>query len=339
MTIIFSRVKNGEPRYKAQFRRYGISRTKTFLSKLEAKLWLEELDRLILEEQGIDKPFYKFEEVIDRYMKEISVNKKSRKGELFRLLNFVRNFPELAQMYITDLKAEHFNEWQKKRLATVKIASVAREKSTLSDIFTKAIKWQYCAHNPVKQADALKDPPPRNRRYSEAEIKKLVLASGYDPQGDNRTQTARAGAAFLFAIETAMRAGEIYKLNWANINLEKRTAFLPETKNGYARTVPLSSQALAILDAIAKRKLERVGSVFEFSGDQMLSALFRKIKDEAGLKNANLRFHDTRREALSRLAKVFNPMELAKISGHRDFTILQNTYYAPDVSEFASRLA
>lgn len=338
MTITTRKLKSGETRYRAQYRRNGVSTSKCFLSLQEAKLWLAELDRLILGHQYVEKPFFKFEEVIDRYIREITPQKKSKRGELFRLIGFMKSNPELIQMNINDIKADHFNEWQKNRQKQVKNGSVSREKCILSDIFTKAIKWKYCSHNPVKQSETIKVEPPRSRRYRDEEIKMLVKASGYEPQGENLTQKSRVGGALLFAIETGMRLGEIHKLTWENVNLERRTAFLPETKNGHARTVPLSSKAIDVLRTLAKLKLELEGSVFMFSSDGNLSSLFRKIKEEAGLDKANLRFHDARREALTRLAKKFNPMELAKISGHRDFTILQNTYYAPDISEFASRL-
>lgn len=338
MTITVSKLKSGQTKYRALYRKNGVRTSKTFYSHLEAKLWLEELDRLVLGNQYVEKPFFTFQEVIDRYVREITPQKKSKKAEMLRLLGFMRNNKELIKMNINDIKAGHFNEWQANRQKQVTNGTVAREKSILSDIFSKAIKWQYCANNPVKQADSIKLAPPRNRRYREDEINRLVKASGYEPQGENLTQIARVGAALLFAIETGMRLGEIHKLTWENVNLERRTAFLPETKNGYARTVPLSSKALDVLHTLSKLKLELEGSVFMFTSDATFGALFRKIKEKAGLEHANLRFHDARREALTRLAKKFNPMELAKISGHRDLTILQNTYYAPDISEFASRL-
>ncbi|HHF5474929.1 TPA: tyrosine-type recombinase/integrase [Haemophilus influenzae] len=41
-----------------------------------------------------------------------------------------------------------------------------------------------------------------------------------------------------------------------------------------------------------------------------------------------LHFHDTRRKALTRLSKKVDVMTLAKISGHKDISILQNVYYA-----------
>jgi integrase len=65
-------------------------------------------------------------------------------------------------------------------------------------------------------------------------------------------------------------------------------------------------------------------------------ALFRKAKARALIKD--LHFHDTRREALTRLAKKFDVMELARISGHRDLRILQNVYYAPTVEDLAKKL-
>ena len=40
-----------------------------------------------------------------------------------------------------------------------------------------------------------------------------------------------------FAIATGMRRGEILSLMWSNVN--EHTAYLPLTKNGESRTVPL----------------------------------------------------------------------------------------------------
>ena len=131
-----------------------------------------------------------------------------------------------------------------------------------------------------------------------------------------------------------MRAGEIASLTWNNINFEKRTAFLPIIKNGHSRTVPLSVKAIAILQHLTTVKTESDLRVFQMEARQ-LDHNFRKLKKMEGLENANLHFHDTRRE---RLAEKVDVMVLAKISGHRDLSILQNTYYAPDMAEIAHRL-
>jgi integrase len=52
------------------------------------------------------------------------------------------------------------------------------------------------------------------------------------------------------AIETGMRRGELLGLLWDNVDLERRTAFLPVTKNGESRGVPLSSRAVEVLRAL-----------------------------------------------------------------------------------------
>lgn len=67
-----------------------------------------------------------------------------------------------------------------------------------------------------------------------------------------------------------------------------------------------------------------------------LSTLFRNGRDGAHIEN--LRFHAARREALTRLSRVFNVMDLAKISGHRDLKILQHVYYSPTAADLADRL-
>lgn len=62
----------------------------------------------------------------------------------------------------------------------------------------------------------------------------------------------------LLALETAMRRGELLGLKWANVDLRRRVAHLPDTKNGDERDVPLSSRAVAVLeDSKAKRDEQR----------------------------------------------------------------------------------
>ena len=144
---------------------------------------------------------------------------------------------------------------------------------------------------------------------------------------------ARVGAAMLFAVETAMRAGEICGLTWGEIGPEQKTAHLPMTKNGNARTVPLSIEARRILTQIPREPGN--DSVFRLKASQV-DALFRKAKARALIDD--LHFHDSRREALSRLSKKVDVMELAKISGHRDLRILLTVYYAPSISELADKI-
>lgn len=155
---------------------------------------------------------------------------------------------------------------------------------------------------------------------------------GYSRETPPETISSRVGAAYLFAIETGMRAGEICSLEWRYVN--ERHVHLPRTKNGHVRDVPLSVEARRIIEQLRSLTGDEE-TVFRVS-TASLDALFRKAKRLALIED--LHFHDTRREALTRLSKVFDVMELARISGHRDLRVLQNVYYAPSVKDLADKL-
>ncbi|OZA00547.1 MAG: hypothetical protein B7X99_03705 [Rhizobiales bacterium 17-65-6] len=145
------------------------------------------------------------------------------------------------------------------------------------------------------------------------------------------TKTARVGFAYVFAIETAMRAGEIVNLKWKDIT--GNTAALHMTKNGHGRVVPLTKEAVRLVSLLPRGGAE--DSVFQIESAQ-LDFMFRRATAKALIED--LHFHDSRREALTRLAKKLSPMELAKVSGHRDLRILLNVYYAPDMEAMAARI-
>ena len=69
----------------------------------------------------------------------------------------------------------------------------------------------------------------------------------------------------------------------------------------------------------------------------LLDALFRKAKRKAGLADADLHFHDTRHEGITRLAAVLGVLELARAVGHRDLRMLQ-TYYNESAEDIAKKL-
>ena len=142
------------------------------------------------------------------------------------------------------------------------------------------------------------------------------------------TKSGAAAIAFLFAIETAMRAGEICGLTAPDIT--GRVAHLPQTKNGRKRDVPLSRRALELLAYLPVDS----ATVFGITSAS-LDALFRKTRDRASIEN--LTFHDSRHEAITRLAKKLNVLDLARMVGHTDLNELQ-TYYNESAADIAEKL-
>lgn len=222
----------------------------------------------------------------------------------------------------------------------MKPASVNREWNTLSKACTVAKReWRWINVNPFSEVSRPPEAPPRDRRPTDNEIEGLIHAAGYSAEVTMERVTIRVVAAFLFAVETAMRIGEICALRWCDVDTQRCIAKVAAVEKGArkggvkaSRIVPLSQEALRILRQLEGVDNDRVFKLIPESADQ----LFRRLRSR--MEIGDLHFHDSRREALTRLATKVDPMTLAKISGHRDLRILLNTYYAPDMAAVAVRL-
>ena len=67
-----------------------------------------------------------------------------------------------------------------------------------------------------------------------------------------------------------------------------------------------------------------------------LDVLFRKVRDFLMLEN--LHFHDSRADALTRMARKMDVMKLARVSGHRDLRQLLDAYFRESASDIAKRI-
>ena len=224
--------KRGE-KWRVEIYRDGIRKSKTCSTKAEAILWgVEEEKKIELQAKGL-QPETLFSDVIKRYLNEITPTKRGEKHEFNRLTKFLRH--PITDKYISDVTRQDLELWIKERLETVKGESVRRELSTIGHIFKVALeRWGYIQSSPMVGLQQPKASKPRTQRFTQEDIDEIVNVSGYNDS--LKTAKARTGAALLFAIETAMRAGEICGLTWDNVNLERKTAYLPMTKNGSSRT-------------------------------------------------------------------------------------------------------
>jgi integrase len=109
-----------------------------------------------------------------------------------------------------------------------------------------------------------------------------------------------AADVLVFLLETAARWGEVERLRWSDLNLERGRATFWQTKNGNPRTVPLTRRAL---DAVSSSGLPVPGArVFPYDYERF-SRLFDRAKDAAGLGNdPSLTIHTCRHTCASRLA-------------------------------------
>lgn len=205
---------------------------------------------------------------------------------------------------------------------------------------------QYSAAD-VNVAGELRMDGERDRRLEEGEHDKILarLAAGVLPRKQRARQLQFVPALrclYIVAVESAMRLSEQFTLELDQIDLARSTIFLDKTKNGDKRQVPLSSVAKAELKAYLEVRELPPGHLRSlvypwWSGDASTPAIMRKgIKDTSNHLSrlfgsvfdcegfGDLRFHDLRHEATSRLFERTNLSEaqIMKITGHKSHRMM-----------------
>lgn len=318
----FRKLPTGKVR--AEVFRQGKRASKTFPTKQAAKEWAARQEFLILDEAEKPVDYGSFGQAMDRYAKEVSPTKRGEWWEVLKIKNFCTD--SIAALNMRDLTPEVFAKWRDKRSMQVAPATVSREMQLMSAVLTCARReWGMIAANPMSDVRRPKKPEPRDRLPTADEMLRLTHAAG----DDLTTATARAFHAFRFALETAMRSGEIVALTHDRVDLKRRVAKLTLTKNGRSREVPLSSEAVRLIEALPK-----LDPVFGLD-NQSIDVLWRKVRDKAVATGLN--FHDSRHAAITRLSTKLDVLALARMVGHSDLRMLQ-VYYNESAENLAKRL-
>jgi len=322
------RQRNGK--WQARVLRDGYpDQTKTFATKVDAEKWARSIEAAI--DRGVfvnvnEAQRTTFSEVIERYLTEVTPSMKGASEDTIRLKAMMRK--PIARWSMANLSAARVAVYRDERLKEVSAGTVIRELAYLSAIINHARKeWGINIPNPVQMVRKPQSPQARSRVLTDVEV--FNLLHSLEPTGRRSHWTK---PVVQLALATAMRRGELLSLRWEHVDLQAQTAFLPNTKNGDSRTVPLSSVAIQVLASLPRHISGVVIPVKFFT----LDAAFKRARKRAGLDD--VRFHDLRRTAITRMAeKLPNVIELAAVSGHKSLMVLKR-YYRPTAMELAKKL-
>ncbi len=321
-------------------RRGYLPETKTFDSYDTAVKWARGIEAEI--DQGKFVSLREAEritlaDVLLRYAEEVSPSHRSTREEA--MLRFLAK-QKIAKLSLANLTPKAIAQFRDERLRKVSSGTVLRDLGTIRAVLNHARReWGYGISNPVEAVRKPSAPPPRERILTEDEERRLLDAlTPYQARGENGqfttcTVVPWVKPAVILALETAMRRGELLSLQWKNIDLARRTAFLPMTKNGTARTVPLSPRAIKVLEELPRSIDDRVFPINYWT----LEAVFFRARKAAGLKD--FVFHSLRHTAATRLAgKLTNVLDLSAVTGHKSLNMLKR-YYHPQAEILAQKLA
>lgn len=303
--------------------------TKTFETKVDAERWARSLETEIDKGQFVsvnEAQRTTLGDVIERYLVEVTPTMKGASEDTVRLKAIMRK--PIARWSMANLSAARIAAYRDERLQEVSAGTVIRELAYLSAIINHARReWGINVPNPVQMVRKPQSPQARSRVLTDEEVERLLAA--LEPTGRRSHWTK---PIVQLALATAMRRGELLSLRWEHIDLSGRTAFLPDTKNGDSRTVPLSTAAVQVLAGLPRHISGVVFPVKAFT----LDAAFKRGIRRGAL--GGVRFHDLRRTAITRMAeKLPNVIELAAVSGHKSLMVLKR-YYRPSALELAQKL-
>ena len=292
--------------WKAEIERRGVRKARTFETKAAAQAWAGPVEAEIMAGHRGEVPNLTVQALLERYSREVSEHKKGKRWEQIRLKALGRDL--LTSVKLRQLDSPHVAAWQERRLKAVSAASVRRERNLLNNVMEIARKeWRWLVKNPFMGVRRPKDSRPRKRIATAGEIAKLTAADGAMTK------------VIIWALETGMRASEIAQPP----EVAGRVATLRDSKNGEAREVPLSQKALGVWD----------GGFGLTAGS--ISTLFAQRC--AALKITGLTFHDLRASAATRLSKVLNPLQLARMFGWKDLKQAM-VYYREGTEDVAKLL-
>lgn len=342
-----TRLKSGK--WQAKVRRLGApTLSKTFDLKADAQAWAQEIERELqrgnIDALRQDAQRMTVAQAIDQYLSGPVAAMRSAKDIKARLARVREHFGAYA---LANVRGPSISAWRDELAKSLAPQTVVHHINVLSALFgfvEKDLGIALPAGNPCRSVRKPALGKARDRRLRPGEFDVLIRAA-------SQARAVGLPQIIALAVETSMRLGELLGLEWSRINLERRTAHLVDTKNGESRTVALSSAALATLQSLPRRI---DGRVFGWQSKDSFEKTWARCKARArALYEADctaqgtrpdpaflddLRFHDLRHEATSRLfEKGLGMMDVASMTGHKSLAMLKR-YTHVDAEKLAMKL-
>jgi integrase len=157
--------------------------------------------------------FRQFSEIWLRKYAEINV----KPSTLLTYQDVIRRLliPSWGRLPLSSLTPLHFQEFVSERFKAVKPKTVLNEVQLVKAIFKRAVIWGYLEANPAEHLERPKAVRPEIEILNPDEMEKLLAHS-----------TRHYRTAFLTAVLTGLRAGELWALQWQDVDWSSLKIFV-----------------------------------------------------------------------------------------------------------------
>lgn len=191
-------------------------------------------------------------------------------------------------------------------------ATCNRILAVLKNIFSLAQLHGALRHSsPCSGVAAFKEQIQRERYLARAEAQRLMLTLKHSPRPEAK--------ALRLLLLTGARKSEVLKARWENVHIDQRLLIVPLSKSGKPRYIPLSDEAIGIINSLQRTP----DCPWLFPGHapgKPLSDIYlfwNELRHKLGLEN--VRIHDLRHSFASFLVNSGHSLyEVQKLLGHSD---------------------
>lgn len=157
--------------------------------------------------------------------------------------------PKWGKVPIDQITPQDVSAWLGKLRKSYAPATVEKLRITLGRSFALAQRWNLpgAEINPVRGIPRFKFDNARNRFLDAKEVERLLHYA-------DRSANPRLGAIVRLLLLTGARKSELLQARWSDIDLERRVWFIPDSKTGKARHVPLSTEAVKVFAELPRLK-------------------------------------------------------------------------------------
>ena len=198
------KVKGG---WRAEVERHGVRTSATRATKAAAQAWALQEEAAILAGTHGDYPDKTLADAIDRYRKEVTNKRRTKRADNLRFDAILRDFPGLAGKVLHKITPDDLAAWRDTRLKAVSGSSALREAQQLRPIWTLAIdQWKWAGSSPWKGVKLPAKAHARRRGTQWSEVRQLLRSVNFDRAVAPQSPQQEAIWSYVVALHTAMRS-------------------------------------------------------------------------------------------------------------------------------------